>query len=190
MATTTRLLTVEEYGNLPDEDGVQHELVEGVLVEMPTAKPGCGLLMELIGNLLAAYVREHPLGYILRDNNGFVLQRTPDTVRISDIAYVQRERLLSINVWEDYISGAHDLAVEIVSPSDRANAVRAKARESIAAGSQLVWIVWPKTRTLTVYTLDDEPREYGADDMLDGGNVLPGFSVRVRDLFDLPRIAQ
>ncbi len=137
MATTTRLITVEEYGNLPDENGVRQELVEGELVEMPFPKLLHNLLVETIGDILKSFVRERRLGYVLRDNTGFVLRRNPDTVRGPDVSFVGQERMLTADV-DGYLPGAPDLAVEIVSPSDRADAVRAKAREYIAAGSRIV----------------------------------------------------
>lgn len=183
MTTTTRLLTAEAFSELPDEPGVQHELMQGEVVRMPTPKPEHGLLVEAIGDILKAFVRGRQLGYVLRDNNSYVLHRNPDTVCVPDVSFVRRERLLGINVWEDYIPGAPDLAVEIVSPGDREDAVRAKAREYIVGGSRLVWVVWPKTHAVTVYTLDEEPREYRENDTLGGGDVLPGFSAQVRDLF-------
>lgn len=185
MATTTQRMTIEEFSALPDEPGVYYELVEGEVVRMPTPKPGHGLLVEAIGDILKAFVRERQLGYVLRDNNGFVLRQNPDTVRVPDVSFVRRERVLAIDVWKEYIAGAPDLAVEIASPGDRAEAMHAKAREYVAAGSRLVWLVWPKTQSVTVYVSGIEPREYGANETLDGGDVLPNFSAPVRDLFDI-----
>ncbi len=76
-----------------------------------------------------------------------------------------------------------DLAVEVVSPGDRAEEVYGKVREYLDAGARLVWVVWPRHRAVTVYTLDGQVRERREGDALDGDDVLPGFRVRVAELF-------
>ena len=78
---------------------------------------------------------------------------------------------------------APDLAVEVVSPSEKAGDVREKARDYLAAGTRLVWIVYPRTREVVVHTPDGLARAYGADATLEGFGILPGFSCDVADLF-------
>lgn len=195
MATTTRritasgfperLLTAEEFWELPEVEGKQYELVEGVVIEM--AGPGYehSLIVEAIGDLLKGFTRGKRLGYVTRDNTMFILQRSPDTVRGPDVSFVLRERVEAVGIPKRHFPAAPDLAVEVASPHDRARELHSKAGNYLAAGVRLVWLVWPDTQTVTVYSPDDEPREYGADDTLDGSDVLPGFIVTVRDLFDI-----
>jgi Uma2 family endonuclease len=75
------------------------------------------------------------------------------------------------------------LAAEVVSPNDSADEVQAKVTDYLAAGARLVWVVHPKTKTVTEYKSLDEVRVLTEDDSLDGGDVVPGFSMKVRDLF-------
>ncbi len=76
-----------------------------------------------------------------------------------------------------------DLAVEIVSPNDRADDINDKVHEYLEAGARLVWVFWPRRRAVMVHEPDQPIHELGPDDFLDGGDVLPGFRVRVADLF-------
>ena len=77
------------------------------------------------------------------------------------------------------------LAVEVVSPDDRATEVYAKVQHFLEAGTRQVWVLWSPQRRVTVYTLDGGAQELGPEALLDGGDVLPGFSVRVGDLFEV-----
>jgi Uma2 family endonuclease len=77
---------------------------------------------------------------------------------------------------------ARTWAVEVLSPSDRFAAVVDKARDYLAAGTLLVWVIDPKGRTAAAFYPDGSARLLGEDDVLDGGDVLPGFSVSLRDL--------
>lgn len=75
----------------------------------------------------------------------------------------------------------------VVSPHDRAQDVHAKAQGYLEAGTRQVWVLWPRERSMTVYDADGGPRELGPEARLDGGDVLPGFSVRVGNLFEVSR---
>lgn len=115
---------------------------------------------------------------------GFRLRRHPDTVRAPDAAFIAQDRLPAGRRHRGYFEGAPDLTVEVVSPEDRPAEVRAKVREWLEAGARLVWVLWPETRTVSVYPAHGDARDLGEADSLDGGDVLPGFSCRVGDLFD------
>jgi Uma2 family endonuclease len=104
-------------------------------------------------------------------------------VRIPDVSFIALARLPHGRVPEGYIDGAPDLAVEIVSPSDRAEDVYGKVREYLEAGTRLVWVVWPRYRAITAYTQDGQIRELRAGDELGGDDVLPGFRVPVAEIF-------
>lgn len=82
-----------------------------------------------------------------------------------------------------YLELAPDLVVEVVSPSDRMHDVSIKVRLYLDAGTQLVWIVQPSLKTVTVYFPDHTARTLSIDDDLDGGDVLPGFTIAVAELF-------
>jgi Uma2 family endonuclease len=77
------------------------------------------------------------------------------------------------------------LTVEVVSPGNSALELRRRTRDYLEAGVSIVWVVWPEERSISVYRGSMTPVELTADDTLDGGDVLPGFSVKVADLFDI-----
>jgi Uma2 family endonuclease len=110
-----------------------------------------------------------------------VLERGPDTVRGPDVAFWSIKRQPEMP--EGYFLIPPDLAVEVLSPDDRRGDVRAKIKEYVFYSVPLVWLVDPETRTVLVYRGNMRGTELGDDDALDGGDVLPGFSCKVADLF-------
>ncbi|MGE0544684.1 MAG: Uma2 family endonuclease [Dehalococcoidia bacterium] len=103
------------------------------------------------------------------------------TVRAPDVWFVRAERVPE-EALDEFFPGGPDLAIEVLSPSDRFAAVVEKARDYLAAGTRLVWVIDPKGRTAAVFYPDGAARLLSEDDALEGGDVLPGFTVRVRDL--------
>ncbi len=190
MAVTQRLMTAEELWDMPDIPGKQLELVRGELIEVPT--PGAihnviaDVIADVIRHFLRVFVTERRLGIVFGDNMGYVLQRGPDTVRVPDVSFVAWERVPETGIPEGSWLIPPDLAVEVVSPNDHANDMYDKAREYVESGVRIVWVLWPKRRAVSVHTRDAKTAELGPDDTLDGGDVLPGFSVRVGDLFAMP----
>ena len=178
-----QVLTAEELWALPEVPGKRFELVRGELVEAPGAGGVHGVLVKVFLRLLDPFVLTHGLGEVFADGVGYIIARAPDVVRIPDVSFIARGRLPAGGVPEGFIPGAPDLAVEIVSPGDRAEEVYGKVREYLGAGTRLVWVVWPRHRAVTAYTPDGQARELAEDGELDGGDVLPGFRVRVAELF-------
>jgi Uma2 family endonuclease len=177
-----QLLTAEEFWALPETPGARYELVRGELSELPGTGGKHGRLALWIGALLLRFVGERGLGVVSGDGTGYLLYRDPDLVRIPDVSFVARERVPAGGVPEGFWPFAPDLVVEIVSPNDRAEDVQGKVREYLAAGTRLVWVVWPRLRLVTMHEAGGGYRERGPDDDLDGGDVLPGFRVRVAEL--------
>jgi Uma2 family endonuclease len=183
--TATKLLTAEDLWAMPEVPGKQYELVNGELLEMPTASHYHNMIVFLIGRLIDAFATERNLGYTFVDGVSFVLRRDPDEVRGPDVSFLARHRVTSVEVLLKPWEGAPDLAVEIISPSDRAADVHEKIRSCLSAGTRLVWIVWPDTRTVTTYDIHGSISELRSEDTLDGGEVLPGFAVNVARLFEI-----
>lgn len=175
-------LTAEDLYDLPLDD-VRAELVRGDLVCEPPAGFGHGVGVAKIGYFLQRYVEEHPIGIVCGAETGFVLFRGPDTVRGPDAAFVARERAERQADLEKFFEGAPDLAVEVLSPTNSEREVAEKVDDYLAAGTRLVWVVRPRRRTVTVHRPDAEPRLLGPGDRLDGGDLLPGFSLPVERLF-------
>lgn len=182
MATTDRLMTAEELLRLPD-DGQRHELIAGELRTMAPSSGQHGWVGSNVSVPLGQYVRAHKLGLTFQAETGFILTRAPDTVRAPDVAFVRRERALAGVDAEGYWQGAPDLAVEVVSPNDRLTEVAANVAEWLAHGALMVLVVNPRRRTVAVHRPGQPPRLLTESDTLDGEDVVPGWTLPVRDIF-------
>ena len=180
-----QLLTAEQLWDMPETPGKRFELVRGELVEVPGAGAQHGLIAGKFYRLLFSFVGTMDLGLVYGDGVGYIIGRDPDVVRIPDASFVSRGRIPESGVPKGYWPFAPDLAVEVVSPGDTATELRAKVREYLEGGARLVLVLWPDDRAVTAYPAGGDPRELGPDDELDGGEVLPGFRVRVADLFEI-----
>lgn len=187
MSIKQHLVTAEELSQIPDVPGKRFELVEGEVVEVSPASARHGLIATRLSRTLDAVVQQFDLGLVMGDNVGYVLRRGPDLVRAPDVSFVAWDSAPSDEELDRYIEGAPTLAVEIVSPNDRALDVRDKVQDYLSSGSRQVWVLWPERRSVSMYDISGEYRELGPDSTLDGGDILPGFSVNVGDLFHIHR---
>ncbi|MCC6124412.1 MAG: Uma2 family endonuclease [Pirellulales bacterium] len=158
------------------------ELVRGVFIEMSPAGFMHGRLAARVARILLDFVESRSLGEITGAETGFYIERNPDTVRAPDVGFIRADRLPTKKL-SGFFDGPPDLAVEILSPSDRASEVIAKVQEWLHAGCKAVWIVDPETETITVHESKNRIFELSKGDTLSGGDVLPGFGVLVRDIF-------
>jgi len=158
--------------NIPDK---RVELVRGVLVVREPAGSRHGLVAMNLGVELVSHARRTGAGRVFAAETGFKLASDPDTVRAPDVAFVTRERLPATET-TGYAAAAPDLAVEVLSPGDRAGEVLAKVADWLSAGALLVWVVDPERRLARVYRQDGSESIVTADGALDGEEVLPGFS--------------
>ena len=174
-------MTAEEFWNLPD-DGKRRSLVRGEVVE--EVRPGAlhGVVVLRLGSRLERWSEGGPGGTVGVES-GFFLGRDPDTVRGPDVFYVAPERVPDAGIPEAFWNVAPDLAVEVVSPSEKVGDVREKVRDYLAAGTPLVWVVYPRTREVVVHTPDGLARTHEGEDVLEGFESLPGFACAVSDLF-------
>ncbi len=176
------LMTAEELFDLPADD-YKYELVEGELIRMAPTGGEHGVLTVRIGRILDEYVEAHNLGICNGAKTGFILRRAPDIVRAPDAAFIAKARIPETGIPQTYWPFAPDLAVEVTSPSDRFGAVQTKIAEYFSAGTCLVWIVEPTTRTVYVYRSPRDVQALGEEDELGGEDVMPGFRCAVRRLF-------
>jgi Uma2 family endonuclease len=176
------LMTAEELFDLPNDD-YKYELVEGELIRMAPTGGEHGVLTVRIGCQLDEYVEAHQLGSVCGTGTGCIIQRRPDTVRAPDAAFIAKKRIPETGVPKTYWPFAPDLAVEVTSPSDRFTAVQTKVAEYFSAGTRLVWVVEPATRTIYVYHSPHDVQVLGEDGELSGEDVLPGFRCAARRIF-------
>lgn len=108
----------------------------------------------------------------------------PEQIRIPDVAFISKQRFAVRSVkpsafWE---LGC-DLAVEVISPSNTRREMERKRNDYFATGVTIVWLVYLNPREVVVYSAQNNSKSLRGDDLLDGGTVLPGFSVPVAQLF-------
>ena len=160
------------------------ELVRGHIKVMTPASAAHGLVSATVLHLLATHVRKHQLGACFADSTGYTLPNLLNTVRAPDASFVRRDRLPTAGVGAGFLEMAPDLAVEVLSPSESRTDVAAKLADYRIAGTLLVWVIDPATRTVTVISATEDDVTLGEDEVLSGGNTLPGFTCAVRGLFE------
>ncbi|HEX6372331.1 MAG TPA: Uma2 family endonuclease [Longimicrobium sp.] len=175
-------MTADELLAMPD-DGIRRELVEGELREMTPAGWQHGRIAGNIAGELRTYVRAHRLGVMATAEASYRLSVDPDTVRVPDVSFVRQERVDQIGDPTGYWPGAPDLAFEVISPNDRYTEVRSKVDEYLAAGTPMVVLVDPQNREVVVFRPSVGRLELTVDDVLEGGDVVPGWKLPVRDIF-------
>lgn len=180
--SVTRLMTTEDLERLPEDD-LRYELVRGELVRMSPVKHEHGTVTHLVSYYLNEFVLPRGLGDI-GGEEGFVVEREPDTVRAPDVHFVRADRVPIGQVADQFVEGGPDLAVEVRSPSESLAGLLSKADEYLAAGTRLVWIFDPASRTVYVRASDGTTQSLTTEDVLDGGEVLPGFRLPLRKIFD------
>jgi Uma2 family endonuclease len=162
-----------------------YELIDGVLVQKSMGFYE-GYIACLLVHALVDFVRKTNAG-IVNGPDG-TLRLTSDQVRIPDVSFVSWERLPSGELPKQAMPLlSPNLAVEIISSSNTAEEMNRKLREYFEAGVELVWYVYPESRTVRVFTSVDDAVELSENDSLDGGMVLDGFSMSLKELFKKPQ---
>lgn len=182
MEAVLELITAEEIFETPPIG--RYELVRGEVIEMSPTGVEHGVIA---GNTYAAFrsfVRKHKLGIVVTAETGFILAHNPDTVRGADVAYISSERLARQKNMEKFFDGPPDLAVEVVSPTDRAADIEEKILDYLHANTRLLLVIYPRTKTIAVYRPGKDVQSLSIEDTLEGYDVLPGFSVPVREIFE------
>ena len=180
VAATTPGLTADEFLALPDER--DYELINGMLVRRKETGAEGSYVAGQVMMFLGTYRREHG-GWPLESETTYRCFGSPRILRRADVSYIRPDRLPGERLPKGYVTIAPDLAVEVVSPTDKAENVEEKVIQYLAAGVHLVWIVYPQTRTVHVRRPDGTSTILGDDQQLSGEAVLPGFSCPIRELF-------
>jgi Uma2 family endonuclease len=176
--TTPGPATIEDLLRTPD-DGQKYELVDGTIRVSPAgmrhSKVGAHILY-----LIARFLEQNPLGEVYSSDVGIVLPN--GNVRSPDACFIRQERLPA-ETPDTFGEVVPDLAVEVLSPGDRTRHVADKIGEYVEAGVPLIWLVDPRSRTVTVYRSLTDTERLDEGDTLTAEPILPGFGVKVAEFF-------
>jgi Uma2 family endonuclease len=180
LLTRRKVWTDEELEALP-KDGYKYELLEGELIMSPV-HANHGIICMRLGILLGTFVQRHKLGEVFDSSTGF---RLSESVLLSpDVSFVSKARLKKILLAPDkFLYGAPDLAVEVLSPSDRQRELHRKLDRYFEFGTRMVWWVDWRKEQVHIYTPDSVEALTRPGDLLRGGVVLPGFKCRLGRVF-------
>ena len=181
-ATSTALMTAEELMQLPD-DGFHYELINGELEKMPPPGPPHGRIAFRLSLYLGQFIVDHVLGECFATDTGFKLTSNPDTVLAPDFAFVTNEHFAEKSETVGYWPGPPDLAVEVLSPSDRPGKVKKRISQWFSFGATQLWIVDPNHSTVTVYRSPSDITTFSRIDYLEAQDLFPGFRLSLDKIF-------
>ena len=185
MATNPNAITVDDVLDLPLPNGVSgYEFVDGRPVPVMVASPIHGELIVKVAALLWHYVKQNDLPGKVWSDAGFVLglRRDRERMRGPDVSYIRAEKTEGMNP-ERLFRGVPDLAIEIDLTSAKKPGGQQRVVDYLEAGVQMVWVIDPHSRTATVYHSDGSARLLRDAEALDGEDVVPGFVLRLAELF-------
>jgi Uma2 family endonuclease len=174
-------MTAEELIDLED-DGHRYELVKGVLLTMSASGADHGLVTANVTLLLGSYIKTKKLGFLFAAETAFELESDPDTVLAPDFAFIKKERNPPRTT--SYLAMAPDLAVEVNSSTKSRRYVERKAAQWLSFGVQSVWLVSCQNRTVEVLSANVSRVLFTESDEVSDEDVLPGFRVRVAEIFN------
>jgi len=167
----------EQFAMLPENRQRRLELVDGEVIELVSNEISAHIT-SLITILVGGFIVQHQLGYTTSSESGF---RIGNNDYMPDFAFISKERREK-PIGETWITVVPDMVLEVKSPTDSLVGLISKAARYLEAGVRMVWIVLPAKRRVDVYTQEDT-QQYGAGDTIAGGDVLPGFALKVTEIF-------
>jgi Uma2 family endonuclease len=183
MTAATQPVTAEQLLMMRD-DGLRYELVKGELKQMAPASHEHGRVTMNISGPLDHHVRTNKIGIVFAAETGFRLAAAPDTVRAPDVAFIGLRRYRQTGEMPGYWPGAPDLAIEVVSPGDSYAEVQEKVIEWLDGGASAVVVANPRKRVISVYRSLKDVVLLREGDILQLADIVPGFSLPVKAVFD------
>ena len=175
-------MNAQELTQLPD-NGKIYELVCGELKMMSPAGGRHGKIAHRISLILGAFVEANELGIVLAAETGFRLATDPDTVRAPDVAFVTKQRYAAIEDDTGYLPLSPDLAVEVLSPSDRFSDVEEKTQCWLSHGCRLVLVVDPAQQLVFVHRSPTRIEILRGTDVFEADPVVVGWQVAIDQFF-------
>jgi Uma2 family endonuclease len=179
-----KFITAEELFDMPSDSSVltRFELVRGEIIEMPPAGFDHGRRSMDLASEMSLFVKRNGLGIVVCADTGFVISRNPDTVFAPDIAFVSNSTIKRVGeIPTRFFPCPPDLAVEVVSPSDRLDDVESKVLDYLAAGTTLVVVVMPRQKQVMLRRKDAQPLLIREGD-LTFEDIVPGFAYSLAEL--------
>jgi Uma2 family endonuclease len=173
--------TTEALMRLP-QDGRKRELLGGELLVSPTGFHH-GYIASRLSTALLEFALKRRLGLVVDSSTGFRL-RNGDCLS-PDVSFVRKERLRK-GITQQFFQGAPDLAIEVLSPGESHSSISRKLAAYFKDETRVAWVVNPRNRSVRVYHSAKRSKCLQAGDCLEGEGVLPGFSLSVATLFELP----
>lgn len=170
-------LDFERFIALPENSDLRFEFIDGEIIEVPSNALSSEIAI-LIASALLAFVHPRRLGRVTGEGAGYIIAGRKLSPDVAYVAAARQDQLAA----EGYNPVAPDLVVEVISPTDRQLAIRRKLA-IYAEANVLVWLVDPKRQCVEVYAADQPVAIAALDGVLDGGSVLPGLTLAVRDIF-------
>jgi Uma2 family endonuclease len=180
-------MTAEQFHDFvhrPENANRWFELVRGEVIELPPPRKPHGVVCVKVAAALEWYVNERGVGYVASNDSGVILEREPDTVRGPDVAYYEDAGSFD-ELHPKYGETPPRLAVEVLSPDDRAGKIMRKVNDYLRTGVALIWVVDPEDRTLTIYRPGQAHIVLTPAQEITGEDVLPGFRCSVSRFFRL-----
>ena len=174
-------VTAEELYAMP-EDGFKYELVRGALVKMPPAGFEHGEIGVQVVTHLHNHVSRMGLGRVVAADTGY--QLAEDHVLAPDVSFVSESRLPASGSPEGFFRGVPDMAVEVISPSEREQHITQKVADYLRYGCKMVVVVRPRMRRVEVHIPNRETQILEPGDVLDGGTAVPGWQLPIADIFE------
>ena len=178
---TRTLVTADELYRM-SEDGNRYELVKGELISMAPTGGVHDYLRSRVDRIFGSHVESNDLGLIFAGDTGVRYESDPDTVMAADITFISKDRIPE-GVPKGYLTIVPDLLVEIVSPIDRVSDLEVKINAYLEAGVKMVVVLHPETKIIRVHRSTIDIETLTISDVLTCGDVLPGFSCKVSEIF-------
>jgi Uma2 family endonuclease len=180
-ATLEKSVTADDFFEIAR--GKRAELIQGKVIWMTPAGTEHGFYAMDLGSEIRVFVKRQKLGIVCAAETGFRMAN--DMVRAPDVAFLSNEKLKSIGgaLPQKFFPGAPDLAVEVVSPGDTAEEIESKVGDWFQGGTQQVWVLYPRTKTIHLHRSASETLVLRRGDIITGGEVLPGFEYAVNEIF-------
>jgi Uma2 family endonuclease len=185
MATVTSPVDVSELEFEPHDGGRPLEIVDGQLLE----RRDMGAEADAVGCILVGKIQAHAgegkLGLCFAGQCGYqkIFPNDPKRLRYPDVSFVRSGRLPGNKPPRGHVEISPDLIAEVVSPNDTAEDIEQRLMDFLGAGVPLAWIIYPRTKQVYVFHQGPASLRLGEGDVLEGEDVLPGFSLALKDLF-------